>query len=135
MINRKNFFIKFVIIKFCNQIPNIFINASVEEKQLLLRMIIEEITYAEGGVLQVKLKPVFEALRVIKMANIDSESVKVRTKKKPSDNEILEYLSNFITLAVNSKVRTLETRIITNKKDPEGSNSLNGADSGIRTHA
>ena len=124
-----------LIIKFCNQIPDIFINASVEEKQLLLRMIIDEITYDEDGVIQVKLKPIFEALRVIKMANIDSESVKVGTKKKPSDNEILEYLSNFITLAVNSKVRTLETRIITNKKDPEGSNSINGASNGIRTHA
>ena len=123
-----------LIIKFCNQIPDIFINASVEEKQLLLRMIIDEITYDEGGILQVKLKPIFEALRVIKMANIDSESVKVGTKKKPSDNEILEYLSNFITLAVNSKVRTLETRIISNKKDPEGSNSINGASDGGRTH-
>ena len=124
-----------LIIKFCNNIPDIYINASVKEKQLLLRMIIDEITYAEGGVIQVKLKPIFEALRVIKMANIDFEPVKVRTQKKPSDNEIREYLSNFITLAVNSKVRTLETRIITNKKDPEGSNSVNGASSGIRTHA
>ena len=82
-----------------------------------------------------KLKPIFEALRVIKLASIDSESVEVRTRQKPTDSEVLEYLSNFITLAVNSKVRTLETRIIPNKKDPEGSNLLNGADGGIRTHA
>ncbi len=106
----------------------------MEEKQLLLRMIIDEITYAEGGILQVKLNPIFEALRVIKMANIDSEPINVGTKKKPSDDEILEYISNFITLAVNSKVRTLETRIITNKKAPEGANLVSGADSGIRTH-
>lgn len=124
-----------LIINFCNRIPEIFIKASIEEKQLLLRMIIDKITYAEGGIIQVKLKPIFEALRVIKLASIDSESVEVRTRQKPTDSEVLEYLSNFITLAVNSKVRTLETRIIPNKKDPEGSNLLNGADSGIRTHA
>lgn len=35
-------------------IPDIYINATLEEKQLLLRMIIDEITYAEGGILQVK---------------------------------------------------------------------------------
>ena len=34
---------------------HIYINATLEEKQLLLRMIIDEITYAEGGILQVKL--------------------------------------------------------------------------------
>ena len=124
-----------LIIKFCNQIPDIFINASLEEKQLLLRMIIDEITYAEGGIIQVKLKPIFEALRVIKLTSIDSQVANVRNTKKPTNSEILEYLSNFIKITVNSKVRTVETRIIPNKKAPEGANSLNGAGGGIRTHA
>ena len=104
-----------LIIKFCNQIPDIFINASVEEKQLLLRMIIDEITYAEGGVLQVKLKPIFEALRVIKHASTNSEVNSVRKEEKPTDCE----------------VRTLETRIIPNKKASCEANFVNGASSGI----
>lgn len=58
-------------------------------------MIIDKITYAEGGIVQVKLKPIFEALRVIKLASVDSEAVDVRKSKKPTDSEILEYISSF----------------------------------------
>lgn len=35
-----------------------------------------------------------------------------------------------VSSVINAKVRTLETRIIPNKKDPEGSNLLNGAGNG-----
>ena len=35
----------------------------------------------------------------------------------------------------DENVRTLKTLVIPNKKAPEGANSNNGADSGIRTHA
>ena len=60
-----------LIINFCNRLPDIFIRTSVEEKQLLLIMLIDEVTYAEGGIIQVKLKPIIEALRVIKLADAD----------------------------------------------------------------
>ena len=70
-----------LIIKFCNQIPDIYINATLEEKQLLLRMIIDDITYAEGGIIQVKLKPIFEALRIIKHVSANFEAENVRCKK------------------------------------------------------
>ena len=43
----------------------------------------------------------------------------------------MEYLSNFIKIAVNRKVRTLETRIIPNKKAPEGADFKNGASNGL----
>ena len=71
-------------------------------------MFIEEIQYADGELI-VKLKPVFEALRQIK--NIEQFE------------------------RVNEKVRTLETRIISNKKASEEANLLSGASDGIRTHA
>lgn len=119
-----------LIIKFCNQIPDIYINATLEEKQLLLRMILDEITYAEGGILQVKLKPIFEALRIIKHVSANSEVENVRKTKKPADSEVLEYLSDFIKIAVNRKVRTLETRIIPNKKASDKAKFKNGAEYG-----
>lgn len=123
-----------LIVDFCNRIPNLFINADLDTKRLMLRMLIDEIQYADGE-LTVKLKPVFEALRLIKLyGNHENESEKVRTLKKPLNREVLEYLNEQIALIVNSKVRTLETRIIPNKKAPEGANLLNGADDGIRTH-
>jgi hypothetical protein len=43
--------------------------------------------------------------------------------------EVLDYLTKRLTLAINS--RTLETRIIPNKKAPEGANFKNGAAGGI----
>ena len=73
----------------------------------MLRTFIDSIEYYDGELI-VKLKPIFDSLRQLKNANI---------------------------LELNSvKGRTLKTLIIPNKKDPEGSNSINGADSGIRTH-
>ncbi len=48
---------------------------------------------------------------------------------------LLLFLSDLISqinIGGNSKVRTLETSIIPNKKDPEGSNLINGAANGIR---
>ena len=70
-------------------------------------MIIDEVTYVEGGIIQVKLKPFFEALRIIKHVSTNSEAENVRKTKKPADSEVLEYLSDFIKIAVNCK-RTLE---------------------------
>lgn len=123
-----------LIVDFCNRIPDLFINSDLDTKRLMLRMLIDEIQYADGE-LTVKLKPVFEALRLIKLnGNIENESEKVRTLKKPLNREVLEYLNEQITLMVNSKVRTLETRIIPNKKAPEGAFLINGAGDGNRTH-
>ena len=69
----------------------------------MLRLLIEEILYNHvDTALTVTLKPIFEALRMIK----ESENV-------------------------DEKVRTLKTLIVPNEKDPEGSNSINGAGGGI----
>ena len=51
------------------------------------------------------------------------------------NSEVWEYLCEQVEQLVNSKVRTLKTLIIPNKKAPEGANSKNGAEDGIRTHA
>ena len=60
---------------------------------------------------------------------------KVLTFEKPITAEVWEYLEEQVEQLVYSKVRTLKTLIVPNEKDPEGSNSLNGAPDGIRTHA
>lgn len=93
-----------LIIDLCNRIPELYINSSLDNKRIMLRMLIEEILYNHiDTILEVKLKPIFEALRRIK----DS---------------------------YGENVRTLKTPIIPNKKAPEGAIFKNGADSGIRTH-
>ena len=122
-----------LIINFCNKMPDLYINASIEDKRCIMRMLIEDIQYADGE-LVVKLKPIFEAMRLLKETENITEHSNVRTLKKPLNKELLEYLNEQVSSVINAKVRTLETRIIPNKKDPEGANLLNGADSGIRTH-
>ncbi len=49
------------------------------------------------------------------------------TLTSSANSELTEYLISQINLGVNSKVRSLKTSIIPNKKDPEGSILINGA--------
>ena len=58
-------------------------------------------------------------------------SVKGRTREKLSNSEIAGILTQNITESLKIKGRTLKTLIVPNEKDPEGSNSINGADDGI----
>lgn len=125
-----------LLINFCNRIPELFVNATLENKRLMLRMLIDEIQYDHvNKALVVKLKPIFEALRLIKLSGInENKDEKVLTLKKPLNTEVLEYLNEQVEECVNSKVRTLKTLVVPNKKAPEGANLINGADDGIRTH-
>ena len=118
-----------LLINFCNRIPELFVNATLENKRLMLRMLIDEIQYDHvNKTLVVKLKPIFETLRLIKLSGVnENEDGNVLTLKKPLNTEVLEYLNEQVEECINSKVRTLKTLIIPNKKAPEGANSKNGA--------
>ena len=123
-----------LIIDFCNQIPELYIKSDLENKRTMLRLLIEEILYNHIDTeLSVRLKPIFEALRMIKES--ENANGKVRTLEKPISSEVWEYLEEQVEQLVNSKVRTLKTLIVPNEKAPEGAISKNGAGGGIRTHA
>lgn len=114
-----------LIIDFCNRIPELYIKADLDNKRTMLRLLIEEILYNHIDTeLSVKLKPIFEALRMIKKAERHDE--KVLTLEKPITAEVCEYLEEKVEQLVNSKVRTLKTLIVPNEKAPEGANSING---------
>ena len=67
-----------LIIDFCNRIPELYINSNLDNKRIMLRMLIEEILYNYiDTTLEVKLKPIFEALRRIKESYDDN----VRTRE------------------------------------------------------
>ena len=96
----------------------------------MLRLLIEEILYNHvDTALTVTLKPIFEALRMIKEAERHDE--KVLTLEKPITAEVWEYLEEQVEQLVNSKVRTLKPLIVPNEKGAEAPNSINGASSGI----
>jgi hypothetical protein len=57
-----------ILIDFANRIPELYLKATIEEKRLILNTITESITYdEESNTLRVKLRPVFEHLRQIKL--------------------------------------------------------------------
>ena len=123
------------LMKFLSNIGGTYKNASIESKQRLLRMVCEKVTYdTETEELTVKLKPIFQALRIIK-DNENLCSKKVTTLPKVSSKTVLDYLTKNIEISLKNKVTTLEKLSIIEKEPANEPLFVNGADSGIRTHA
>ena len=98
-------------------------------------MICDKVIYnTETQELTVRLKPIFQALRIAK-DNLILCSENVTTLPKVSSKSVVEYLSKNIELSLNNKITTLERLIITEKEPLNEALSENGASSGIRTHA
>ena len=124
-----------LLLHFCNNVPTLYLEANIKEKQMLLRTFIDTIEYYDGE-LTVKLKPIFDSLRKLKDSNIyEINELKGRTLEKHSNSEIAAILTKNISDSLKIKGRTLKTLIVSNKNAPEGANFVNGASSGIRTHA
>ena len=93
------------------------------------------LTYdTETEQLKVKLKHIFQALRIVK-DNQKFCSNKVTTLPKVSNKTVLDYLTKNIEISLKNHVTTLERLVITKKEPHLETQILNGADSGIRTHA
>ena len=123
------------LMKFLSNSGGTYKNASIESKQRLLRMVCEKVTYdTETEELTVKLKPIFQALRIIK-DNENLCSKKVTTLPKVSSKTVLDYLTKNIEISLKNKVTTLEKLSIIEKEPANETLFVNGADSGIRTHA
>ena len=123
------------LMKFLTNINDAYKNANTENKQRLLRLVIDKITYdTENEELTVRLKPIFQALRIVK-DNEEFYSKKVTTLPKVSSKTVLEYLSKNIELSLKNKVTTLKKLSIIKKEPLNEALSKNGAGNGIRTHA
>lgn len=104
------------LMKFLNNIPEVYKNASIENKQRLLRMVCDKVTYdTETENLTVRLKPIFQALRIAK-DNQKLYSKKVTTLPKVSSKTVLDYLAKNIEISLKNKVTTLEKLSITEKE-------------------
>ena len=116
-------------------ITSLITSATVESKQKLLRLTIEKATYdTETEDLTIRLKPIFQALKILK-DNTKLGSEKVTTLPKVSYKTVLEYMAKNIETSLKNKVTTLEKLIITKKEPLNETLSKNGAPGGIRTHA
>lgn len=96
-INKKIYKNINLLLYYCHNIPNIYFEASMWEKQMMLRTFIDTIEYYEG-ILTVKLKPIFEALRQLKKFNINALNIpKGRTRQNLTDIDIAEILTKNIS--------------------------------------
>ena len=94
-------------------------------------MTFEEATYdTETEVLRLKLKPIFQALRILK-DNAEIHSKKVATQSKVSNEELLQILSKNIEISLKSEVATLKKLSITKEEPLNETLSVNGASNGI----
>ncbi len=86
-----------ILIDFANRIPELYLKATLEEKRLILNTITESIIYDEDtNRLKVKLRPVFEHLRQIKL------------KKKQEFSQNLETLTGTLETRSQSAKQALE---------------------------
>ena len=86
-----------ILIDFANRIPELYLKATLEEKRLILNTITESIIYdEETNKLKVKLRPVFEHLRQIKL------------KKKQEFSQSLETLNGTLETRSDSAKQALK---------------------------
>ena len=77
---------------FANRIPELYLKATPKEKRLIVATIIDSIEYYDG-VLTVKLKPVFEHLRLIKAERMLSKNL-CRTLEARTDRAKEDIVKN-----------------------------------------
>ncbi len=115
-----------ILINFANRIPELYLKAILDEKRLILNTITESITYDEDtNKLTVKLRPVFEHLRQIKLAKKQSfsadlnslnETLETRSEKakQPLKNSVLNLTK--ITM-IGTHKQGLNTKIEPHHRD------------------
>lgn len=69
-----------ILADFANRVPELYLTATLEEKRMILTTITDKILIdAEDGTITVKLKPIFEHLRQIKLQNRQAFSSNIKT--------------------------------------------------------
>ena len=127
-----------ILIDFANRIPELYLKATIEEKRLILNTITEKILYDEDkNTLTVKLRPVFEHLRQLKLKNKQKFSANLETLtgtlERRSDSAKQALKNSTLDLTNVTTIGTLKDHI-NSKKEPyqKGSKNLN-VDGGSRT--
>ena len=122
-----------ILADFANHIPELYLKATPTEKRLIVATITDSIEYYDGK-LTVKLKPIFEHLRLIKAERMLSENL-YRTLETRSTKAKEGFCKTQDVINQIDDYRTRKT-IINTKKEPHiETQFINGAGGGIRTHA
>lgn len=122
-----------LLVDFANRVPELYLKATPTEKRLIVATITDSIEYHDG-VLTVKLKPMFEHLRLIKAERMLTENL-CRTLETRSLKVQEESADNKGTITQIEDYRTRKTITNTKKELHIEAQFVNGAGCGIRTHA
>lgn len=120
-----------ILIDFANRIPELYLKATLDEKRLILNTITESIIYDEdSNTLKVKLRPVFEHLRQLKLqkkqefsATLETLTGTLETRSKQAKQALK---NNTLDLTKITVIGARQSRLNT-KIEPydEGSKKLN----------
>lgn len=120
-----------ILIDFANRIPELYLKATLEEKRLILNTITESIIYDEdANRLKVKLRPVFEHLRQLKLQkkqefsqSLESLTGTLETRSEKA-KQVLENEQKILTriTPIGTRQNRLNTKI---EPHQEGSKKLN----------
>lgn len=123
-----------ILIDFANRIPELYLKATLDEKRLILNTITESIIYDEdANRLKVKLRPVFEHLRQLKLQkkqefsefsqSLESLTGTLKTRSEKA-KQVLENEQKILTriTPIGTRKNRLNTKI---EPHQEGSKKLN----------
>lgn len=120
-----------ILIDFANRIPELYLKATLDEKRLILNTITESIIYDEdANRLKVKLRPVFEHLRQLKLQkkqefsqSLESLTGTLKTRSEKA-KQVLENEQKILTriTPIGTRKNRLNTKI---EPYQEGSKKLN----------
>ena len=127
-----------ILIDFANRIPELYLKATLEEKRLILNTITESITYDEvTNTLKVKLRPVFEHLRQIKLqkknkfvTSLESLNGTFETRSESAKQALK---NNALSLTNVTMIGTRKNHLNTKIEPIEESSKKLNVDGGSRT--
>lgn len=124
-----------ILIDFANRIPELYLKATLDEKRLILNTITESIIYDEDtNRLKVKLRPVFEHLRQLKLQKKQEFSADLKTltgtleTRSETAKQVLENEQKILTKI--TPIGTLKNRLNTKIEPHHGDSKKFNVDGG-----
>lgn len=124
-----------ILIDFANRIPELYLKATLEEKRLILNTITESIIYDEDtNTLTVKLRPVFEYLRQLKLqkkqefsANLETLTGTLETRSESAKQALKNGTLDLSKITViGTRKNSLNTKIESHHEDSKKLNVEDG---------
>lgn len=124
-----------ILIDFANRIPELYLKATLDEKRLILTTITDEISFNEDtNILTVKLNPLFEHLRQVKLQNkqlfssdLETLAGTLETRSDSAKEALINNASDLNNIImIGTRKTPLNTKIEPSSEDSKKQNVVGG---------